>query len=343
MEFRESRTLVFPRPCAAVLVGLLLPAVLAAGEPTGPLRARIPVILDTDIGGDIDDTWALVLLLKSPELDLRLVTTDFGNTLYRAKIVARILESAGRSDIPIGIGFKDGDEEGGQAEWVQGYDLARYPGRVLPDAVQALIDTVMAAKEPTTLIAIGPCPNLKRAIEREPRIAPRLRLAGMFGSLRRGYGGKGAPEPEWNVKANPEAARVLLAAPWIDAILTPLDTCGVVQLEADRFARVRDSKDPLLRALMENYRLWCPHQEYCAKDPEFVAAKSTTLYDTVAVYLALSRDLVITEELGVRVTVEGMTVPDEKARRLGWATRWKSLDRFEEFLVERLTGTGSAH
>ena len=51
-------------------------------------RDKIPVILDTDIGGDIDDTWALVMMLKSPELDVKLVTTDTGNTTYRAKVAA---------------------------------------------------------------------------------------------------------------------------------------------------------------------------------------------------------------------------------------------------------------
>jgi inosine-uridine nucleoside N-ribohydrolase len=319
----------------------LLPATLEAAEPKAKGHAPVPVILDTDIGGDIDDTWALVMLLKSPDVDLRLVTTDFGNTVYRAKIVARILESARRTDVPIGIGIKEGDEEGGQAEWVRGYDLARSAGRVHPDGVQALIDTVMASREPLTLVAVGPCPNLKSALEREPRIAGRLRLAGMFGSLRRGYGGKPPPEPEWNVRADPGAARVLLAAPWRDAIVTPLDTCGVVQLKGDRFARVRDSRDPLLRVLMENYRLWCARQESCANDPEYVTAKSTTLFDTVAVYLALSRDLVVTETLGVRVTEEGMTVPAGKARRLRWATGWKSLDGFEDLLVERLMGAGA--
>ncbi len=46
------------------------------------MKGSIPVILDTDIGGDIDDTWALAMLLKSPEVDLKLVVTDYGNTTY---------------------------------------------------------------------------------------------------------------------------------------------------------------------------------------------------------------------------------------------------------------------
>jgi len=191
-----------------LLFALLLPAftVAAAAAPAPP---PIPVILDTDIGDDIDDTWALVLALRSPELDIRLVVTDFGNTEQRARLVARVLELAGRTDIPIGIGIKENDDPGPQAEWVKGYDLAKYPGRVLKDGVQALIDTIMASPEPVTLIAIGPPPNLKAALEREPRIAGKLRLAGMYGSIHRGYDGKPRPEPEWNVKANPAAGSPL--------------------------------------------------------------------------------------------------------------------------------------
>jgi len=325
---------------AALLLAALpcAPAALAGEAPGRP----IPVILDTDIGDDIDDTWALVLALRSPELDVKLVVTDFGNTEQRARIVARVLELAGRTDIPIGIGIKENDDPGPQAEWVKGYDLAKYPGRVLRDGVQALIDTAMASPEPMTLIAIGPPPNLKAALEREPRIAGKLRLAGMYGSLHRGYDGKAKPEPEWNVKASPAAARAVLSAPWREAILTPLDTCGRVRLSGERYARVRRSRDPQLRGLVEAFGAWCRNRDWCAKDPAFVASKSSTLFDCVAVYLAISRDLVKTETTGVRVTDEGMTVPDASARAATWATDWRSLDGFEEWLTARLTAPAPA-
>ena len=52
---------------------------------------KTPVILDTDIGDDIDDTWALGVLLKSPELDLKLVVTDYGKVNYRPRVVAKFL------------------------------------------------------------------------------------------------------------------------------------------------------------------------------------------------------------------------------------------------------------
>ncbi|MBC8270504.1 MAG: nucleoside hydrolase, partial [Gammaproteobacteria bacterium] len=51
-----------------------------------------PVILDTDIGFDVDDVWALAFLLRCPELDIKLITTDTGDTHYSAKIVAKLLQ-----------------------------------------------------------------------------------------------------------------------------------------------------------------------------------------------------------------------------------------------------------
>jgi inosine-uridine nucleoside N-ribohydrolase len=318
----------------AVCLGVVAaPPALAAAPP-----APIPVIFDTDIGDDIDDTWALVMLLRSPRLDVRMITTDYGNTVYRARLVARLLEIAGRTDIPIGIGIQENENEGPQAEWVDDYDLSAYGGVVHEDGVQALIDTVMASPEPITLIAVGPPPSLAAALEREPRIAGKLVLAGMFGSIHRGYGDAPEPAAEWNVRASVEAARAVLSAPWADAISTPLDTCGLVQLKGERYARVRDSKDPLVQALMENFRIWCPRTEWCRNDPEQVKIKSSTLFDTVAVYLAEERDLVKVETLGVRVTEDGKTVPDAAARALGWATGWTSLDQFEELLTDRLLG-----
>ena len=65
----------------------------------------IPVIFDTDIGDDIDDTWALGFLLRCPELDLKLAVGDNGKPEYRAKLLARFLERAGRGDVPVGIGL----------------------------------------------------------------------------------------------------------------------------------------------------------------------------------------------------------------------------------------------
>jgi inosine-uridine nucleoside N-ribohydrolase len=316
------------------------PSGLEAAEPS-PGGQGVPVILDTDIGGDIDDTWALFFALRSPEIHLKLITTDHGNTRARARLLAKLLEVAGRTDIPIGIGIQQTEDELNQGAWVEDYDLASYPGTLHQDGVQALVDTVMGSEQVVTLIAIGPVPNIAAALAKEPRIAEKARFVGMHGSLRVGYGGQAEPDAEWNVRADAASCRAALGAAW-EVTITPLDTCGLVKLSGARFARIRDSRDPLAVALMENYRIWHMAAEWTDKDPKIPGRESSTLFDTVAVYLAFSEELLEIEPLGVAVNDEGFTVLDPDAKVLRCATAWKDMDAFEELLVERLTSGGEA-
>jgi inosine-uridine nucleoside N-ribohydrolase len=292
------------------------------------------VILDTDIGGDIDDTWALAMMLKSPELDVKLILTETGNTTYRAKIAARMLEIGGRTDVPIGVGIHLADEAGPQVDWVAGYELSGYPGPVFEDGVGALIDTIMGSPEPVTLIGIGPVPNVSAALRREPRIAERARFVGMHGSIRRGYGGSAQIAAEYNVARYPEACQAVFAAPW-DMTITPLDTCGLVRLEGEKYQAVRDCEDPLVQALIENYRIWARNLPPWAGRLD-ADMQSSTLFDTVAIYLAFSKELVVMEELAVRVTDDGHTVVEEGAKKVNCAMDWKDLVAFEDLLVKRL-------
>jgi inosine-uridine nucleoside N-ribohydrolase len=295
------------------------------------LAVKIPVILDTDIGGDIDDTWALAMLLKSPELDIRLAVGDTGNALYRAQLIARMLEIAKRADIPVGIGLNQGEEPDreNQKPWIRDYRLDRYPGTIHADGVQAIIDAIMTAPGPVTLLCIGPVPNIAEALRREPRIAPKSRLVGMFGSVRRGYDGSPNVAAEFNVVKDVRACQALFTAPWAEMVITPLDTCGIVRLEGEKYKAVCLSTDPLARAVIENYRIWLQG----AQD-----AASSILFDTVAAYLAFADDLLVMEDLRIRVTDDGYTRIDDKARPMRVATGWKDLGAFEDLLVRRLTG-----
>ena len=301
---------------------------------------KIPVILDTDIGGDIDDTWALAMLLKSPELDVKLVVSDTGNTTYRAKIAAKMLETAGRTDVPVGVGVgvHQNDKTGPQQEWVETYQLQDYDGKVHQDGVKAIIDTIMDSPEPVTLVCIGPVPNVAAALEREPEIAKNARFVGMHGCLRKspwGYDGKnGGVLAEYNVYADPKALRKVFEAPW-QVTITPLDTCGFVTLRDKKYRAVRECGDPVVKALMENYRIWLKSRENGQQQFE---TRSTILFDTVAVYLAFSEELLEMQKLGVRVTDDGHTVMDDKARPVNCAVEWKNLPMYEDLLVERLTG-----
>jgi inosine-uridine nucleoside N-ribohydrolase len=337
----------FPAPfCAPRRVGACLALLwlgcsltiqpLHAAEPYPPKRAAIPVILDTDIGDDIDDTWALALLLKSPELDLKLAVGDYGEAQYRAKLLAKMLERAVRTNVAVGLGLDIAPRgDGRQAAWVRDYDLNSYPGRLLTNGVQAIIDTIMNSPQPVTLICIGPVPNIAEALKREPRIAQHARFVGMQGSVRMGYGKGKPPEAEWNVKCDPKALQQVFAAPW-DVTITPLDTCSLVTLTGDKYRRVLEATDRNVADLIANYRIWLTNQPTLAAD--MADKHSTTLFDPVAVYLAIGPDQCVMEKLGLRVTDDGFTVIDPQARPVNVATNWKNLGAFEDFLVERLTG-----
>jgi inosine-uridine nucleoside N-ribohydrolase len=214
---------------------------------------------------------------------------------------------------------------------VEDYDLNSYPGRVYPDGVRAMVDIIMQSPKPVTVIAVGPLPNLPAALDLEPRIVRNARFVGMHGSVRRGYGNSAKISAEYNVRADAKACRKALSAGW-DVTITPLDTCGIVHLDGDRYRKVRDSAHPVARAIIENYRLWSKPRQ-----PDMSDTRSSTLFDTVAIYLGFSDDLLKMEELGIRVTDDGYTRLDAAAKVMNVATEWNDLNQFRDFLVRRLT------
>ena len=241
-----------------------------------------PVILDTDIGDDIDDTWALAMLLGMPELDVKLIVTDYGNTPERTRLVAKILQQVGRTDIPIGTGIKTGDEPLPQRRWTGDFDLATYRGKVHEDGVAALIDTIHA-QPGIIIIAIGPVPNIKEALRRDPSIASKARIVCTGGRIYKGFENGGKPAADWNVRADAASWQAMVAAPWT-ITTSPLDASEELVLRGQSYAAVANSQHPLARIVNENYKLWAYRDRYPGD-------ASSILYDTAAVYLAHSEEL----------------------------------------------------
>lgn len=295
-------------------------------------NSKIPIIFDTDIGGDIDDAWALTLILKSPELDLKMLLTDTGNPTYRGAVAGKYLEAAGRTDIPLGLGVYENEGTGPQEAWLGNYQLSDYPGQVYEDGVGKMIELIMNSPEPITLICTGPVPNIRAALKREPGIIHNTRIAGMFGSLRYGYDGSTVITKETNVRLAPDACRQMFDQ-FPDITITPLDTCGFVSLRDKNYKKVHDCQDPLIQTLVESYYSW---SEYVEWTQTFPMVESSILFDTVAVYLALSEEYLEIENLGIRVTDEGFTLIDPNEKAIRCATKWRNLGTFEDWLVNRL-------
>ncbi|MFT5502016.1 MAG: inosine-uridine nucleoside N-ribohydrolase [Woeseiaceae bacterium] len=300
-------------------------------------KPKIPVILDTDIGDDIDDTWALLMLLRMPQFDVKLVVGDYGNAIYRARLLAKLLDRCGRADVPVAIGVDSADERGQQSDWLGDYKLNDYPGTIYEDGVQKIIEIINESPEPVTLLCIGPVPNIAEALRRDPGIADNASFVGMHGSVFVGYNGSAQPDIEWNVRVDPQSLQKVFAAPW-DCTITPLDTCGLIKLQGENYRRLYESNDTWLKILFENYRAWLPGAPYV--DPDTDTSKiSTTLFDTVAVYLAAEQDLLEMQDVPLRVTDDGWTLVDAvNGRTVHCATAWKDLAAFEEKLVDILLG-----
>jgi inosine-uridine nucleoside N-ribohydrolase len=314
---------------------------------SSPRSRKIPVIFDTDICDDIDDTWALAMLLQSDEFDVKLITTAVGNTSSKAKTVAKFLQAAGRTDIPIGIGVQQHNRSHRQDAWAKNFDLSSYSGKIYKDGIQALIDTIMKSPKPVKVVAVGPLPKIAAALERETKIADKAEFIGMHGSIYLGYGGSSQPSPEYNVRAYVEEAQKVFTAGW-DMTITPLDTCGLVQLKGQKYQKVLNRKSPVTMALIQNYHAWYKQgllssekdisaDELTKKVNQKLNSSSSTLFDTVAIYLAMSNtDLVKMKKLPIKVTDDGYTKVDKDGKLINCAVEWKDLGAFEDFLVDRL-------
>lgn len=298
------------------------------------IPASTPIILDTDIGDDIDDTWALCMLLGRPEADLKLIVTATDNTPRKTMLVAKMLERAGRTDIPIGTGVKNSDKAPNQDKWLGDFPLDKYKGTVYSDGVQAMIDEIRKAPGTIVLLVIGPQTNIQEALKRAPEIAGKARIVAMAGSVEIGYNGKKGRDPEYNVFRDVPAVRAVFAAPW-DITYAPLDSCGTIILRGEKFAVVKDSQNPLARIVMENFEAWTNYKGI----PE---GRSSVLFDTVAAYLTFDNSLCCMKNVTLTVDDKGATIPDEKGRTVNCAMDWKDVGAYEDLLVNSLTKAPSA-
>ena len=171
----------------ALISGLFVNGVSAQAPSSAAKAGSTPqlVVIDTDIGDDIDDAFALALALKSPELKMLGVTTTFGNTEMRARLVERYLKAVGRSDIPVFAGpATKTDNVMTQAAYAK-----RDPNTKFSDGAEFILRAAREHPGQVTLIGIGPLFTVEAAIKRDPAAFKRLkRVVMMGGSVYRGYG-----------------------------------------------------------------------------------------------------------------------------------------------------------
>lgn len=296
---------------------------------------RIPLVIDTDIGGDIDDAWALAFLLCCPEVEIKMVISATGDTVYRAKVLAKTLDIAGAAHIPVAIGVPTEVKDDMQTvkNWVSDYELKDYPGEIYHDGINRLIDLVQQSEEKITILSLAALSNIAKALELFPSLAPCCNFVGMQGSLYKGYDGAPERSAEYNVKVDIKSCQKVFQAPWNSMTISPLDTCGLISLSGEDYSKIYRSEKPLLRALIEQYRLW--HK--AVKADWKIEERTSTLYDTVAAFLTFSNKFMRFEKTGIRIDNAGFTIPDSSAgNKVNAAVAWSDLPAFQKFLCQRL-------
>jgi purine nucleosidase len=253
------------------------------------------IIIDTDIGDDVDDGFALALAVKSPELEILGVTTTFGDTETRAEIVDRFLGEVGRSDIPVMAGkATETKNPMSQRRYAAGGHFAK---SAHGDAAEFILDEIRKHPEEITLIAIGPLMNVGAAIDKDAATFRKLkRVVLMGGSVRRGYGDLGytapvPPMPEWNILNDVGSAQKLFAS-GVPVFVMPLDS---TQLKLDEVKRawLFGQGTAVTDQLAVLYHLW--------------GQETPTLFDPMTVVFVLKPELCPVTALHIRVDEKGFT------------------------------------
>ncbi len=195
---------------AAGLAGMALPGT-AFGQAAGARR----VIIDTDPG--VDDAFALLLAMRSPELKIEGITPVAGNVPLELSLpnALRMVEIAGRTDIPVAAGAKTPLQRrlitATYAHGENGLGGAVFPApkiKPIADPASVFIRQVVR-KYPgqVSLIMLGPQTNLATALASDPDLARMIKSVVMMGGSL--SGGNVTPAAEFNIYVDPEAARMV--------------------------------------------------------------------------------------------------------------------------------------
>jgi inosine-uridine nucleoside N-ribohydrolase len=272
---------------------------VASAQPqtSAPPTASAPekIIIDTDIGDDIDDAFALALALHSPELQILGVTTAFGDTQTRAKLVDRFLGEAGRQDIPVAVGIPTTPKTSfTQRPYAEGGHFARASH---PDAVTFILDQIRRYPGEITLVGIGPLVNVGATIDKDPQTFRKLkRVVIMGGSVERGYGDVDyarptPPAPEWNIINDIPSAQKLFES-GVPVYVMPLDSTQLKLDEVKRAFLFRQGT-PVTDALTILYHQW--------------AHDTPTLYDPMTLAFILKPELCPVQPMHIVVDDKGFT------------------------------------
>ncbi len=283
------------------------------------MAARRKVLLDTDIGDDIDDAFALALALQCPELEILGVTTAYGPTDKRAKMALKLLHTAGRDDIPVAVGAPGADSEPNQYPFAADYSDTQ---PIEEGAVEFILRTLDESAGDITMIAYGPLTNLGEAVRRSPQTMAKLKQLIIMGGMIGGCSPEaGELRPEYNIKCDVPAAQAVFDA-GLPLTMVGLDVTMLCRLEPQYLRVIEAAGTPLVEAVMAMLQLW--------------PRETPILHDPLAISIAVDPSLVTTKARHVQVDNEGFTRLREGEKPNADVCIRVERDRFLRFFTERL-------
>ena len=302
---------------------------VAQAQPAKPAPEKI--IIDTDIGDDIDDAFAVALALSGPEFDIVGMSAAFGDTVTRAKMLDRMLGELGRSDIPVAQGAPANVNLNAftQRRYAEGGSSTR---ATHPASVDFILDQARKYPGQVTLVAIGPLPNIGAAIDKDPAGFRKLKrvviMGGNIKTLLDPYGVAApiAPHPEWNIKNDIVSAQKLFAA-GVPLLVMPLDSTANLKLHEVARTAVLAHGSMMTNILAGLYYEWSASTR----------SPTPTLYDPMTIAALLEPSLCPLTPMHISVDDAGNTKETPGAPNAQVCLK-SDADSFLRFYVKRVAG-----
>ncbi|MDI6738237.1 MAG: nucleoside hydrolase [Nanoarchaeota archaeon] len=279
------------------------------------------VIIDTDIGADVDDAFALSLALSSPELDIKAVLTNDRYSNIRAKI-AKKLVSIKKKDIMIFEGLSDGN-----GKVVEKTVLEE---SFTPDKLINNLDFFRnLAGQEIYYISIGNLSNICYLINKLPEIKSSFKFIIMGGSINFDYSGKNNRIAEWNIKNNIPASKEVIDS-GADITLVPLDATYNLELDEETLLKFEKSKNQICNYL---YIMARNLQKFLFE--KYNITKNIVFHDPLVLALAINNEFCTYEIKRLEVNEEGKLIDSEKGKKIKVAIKTDK-EKFLAFILERL-------
>lgn len=213
------------------------------------------IIIDTDIGENIDDTWSLLSFLSCNFFEVSLISITNGDIEYKTKIVAKILTLLNKTHIPIVKGKESNGERRiyPQREWVEDFNIDLYEGTIFDSYEKGYRTLLSNSNNEHTLVALAPFTSLADITYLLERY--KVDVVAMSGSIYKGYLGSDFPEAECNIVTDIVAAKRVLSSK-LKIVLLPLDVCRGLVIDGYNYELIKNSKNAHSKIALENYYIW---------------------------------------------------------------------------------------